>query len=53
PECEDRYPNITVKKIPQMILGKCEFGQDNYDLNIIQATEEVAEEQDLNHEDYE
>lgn len=53
PECEDKYPNITVKKIPQMILGKCEFGQDNYDLNIIQATEEVAEEQDLNHEDYE
>ncbi|MBU0569401.1 site-specific DNA-methyltransferase [Patescibacteria group bacterium] len=53
PECENRHPNITVKKIPLMILGKCEFGQENYDLNIIQATEEVAEYQDANHEDYE
>ncbi|MBU1628346.1 site-specific DNA-methyltransferase, partial [bacterium] len=53
PECDSRHPNITIKKIPLMILGKCEFGQDNYDLNIIQSTEEVAEEQDTNHEDYE
>ncbi|MDP3970912.1 MAG: site-specific DNA-methyltransferase [bacterium] len=53
PECDSRHPNITIKKIPLMILGKCEFGQDNYDLNIIQSTEEVADDQDLNHEDYE
>lgn len=53
PECENRHTNITVKKIPLMILGKCEFGQENYDLNIIQATEEVAEDQETNHEDYE
>jgi adenine-specific DNA-methyltransferase len=46
PECDDRYPNITVKKIPQMILGKCEYGQDNYNLNIIESTEEIAEDQD-------
>lgn len=26
---------IKIKKIPQMLLGKCEFGKDNYDLNII------------------
>jgi len=44
--CENRFPNITIKKIPQMILGKCEFGKDNYDLNIIKATEEEAEESD-------
>jgi adenine-specific DNA-methyltransferase len=44
PESESHYANITVKKIPQMILGKCEFGKDNYDLNIIKATEKVAEE---------
>ena len=30
-----------------MILGKCEFGKDNYDLNIIQATEGIAEDQDI------
>ena len=44
PECENRFANITVKKIPQMILGKCEFATDNYDLNIIKATEAEAEE---------
>lgn len=44
PECENHFANITIKKIPQMILGKCEFGEDNYDLNIIQSTEKEAEE---------
>jgi len=53
PECDDRHPNITIKKIPQMILGKCEYGQDNYDLNIIESTEEAAEDQDLTNEDHE
>lgn len=47
PECEKKYPNITLKKIPQMILGRCEFGKENYDLNIIKATEEIAEDQDI------
>ncbi|MBI5359187.1 MAG: site-specific DNA-methyltransferase [Planctomycetes bacterium] len=37
PGCKERHSNITVKKIPQMVLGKCEFGKDNYDLNIIKA----------------
>ncbi|MFH1739998.1 MAG: site-specific DNA-methyltransferase [bacterium] len=32
--CADRYPNITVKKIPNMLLGRCEFGRDDYSLNI-------------------
>lgn len=44
PESEHHFSNITVKKIPQMILGKCEFGKDNYDLNIIKETEKEAEE---------
>lgn len=30
-----RYANIEVRKIPQSILKKCEFGVDNYNLNII------------------
>jgi len=34
-ECENRFPNITVKKIPQMLLGKCEFGKEDYSLNIV------------------
>jgi len=27
--------NITIKKILQMLLGKCEFGREDYSLNII------------------
>lgn len=29
-----KYPNITIKKIPQILLGKCEFSRDDYSLNI-------------------
>ncbi|MFA4916833.1 MAG: site-specific DNA-methyltransferase [Syntrophales bacterium] len=32
--CEERYANITVRKIPNMLLGRCEFGKDDYSLNI-------------------
>lgn len=34
-DISDKYPNITIKKIPQMLLSKCEFDMDNYNLNII------------------
>jgi len=34
-ECQDHASNITVKKIPQMLLGRCEFNKDDYSLNII------------------
>lgn len=40
PQCKERHRNITIKKIPQMVLGKCEFGKNNYDLNIINASED-------------
>ncbi len=29
------YPNITIKKIPQMLLSHCEFGKADYNLNIV------------------
>jgi len=32
---DNRYDSITVKKIPSMLLGKCEFGRDDYSLNIV------------------
>lgn len=32
---EKAYPNITIKKIPQMLLDRCEFGKTDYNLNII------------------
>ena len=36
-ECKTRYGNITIKKIPQMLLGRCEFGKDDYSFNIVNS----------------
>ncbi|MDU2683610.1 site-specific DNA-methyltransferase [Clostridium sp.] len=33
-ECEDKYENIDIRKIPQAILDKCQFGNESYDLNV-------------------
>ena len=33
--CENRYATITIKKIPKMLLGRCEFGKEDYSLNIV------------------
>lgn len=38
-ECQAAHPNISIKKIPKMLLGRCEFGKDNYNLNIITLPE--------------
>ncbi len=32
---EKAYENITIKKIPQMLLKRCEFGKSDYNLNIV------------------
>jgi len=34
-ECKGKYSNITIKKIPLMLLGRCEYGKEDYSLNII------------------
>lgn len=34
-ECNNRYANITIKKIPKMLLGRCEFDHNDYSLNIV------------------
>lgn len=31
------FKNIVIKKIPQMLLAKCEFGKTDYNLNIINS----------------
>ena len=31
--CQDRYENITVRRLPNMLLGRCEFGREDYSLN--------------------
>ncbi|TVL94910.1 MAG: site-specific DNA-methyltransferase, partial [Candidatus Kuenenia stuttgartiensis] len=50
--CENRYANITIKKIPKMLLGRCEFGKEDYSLNIVnlpvEADEEKIESQETN-----
>ena len=47
-ECKSKYPNITLKKIPQMLLDRCEFGKDDYSLNIVNLpTEELDNEDDI------
>ncbi len=30
----DAFPNLTVKKIPHAVLRKCEWGHDDYSLNV-------------------
>lgn len=39
-----QYENITVRKIPQSVLDKCEYGVDNYNLNIVNPPELDEEE---------
>jgi adenine-specific DNA-methyltransferase len=34
-DCKNRHININVKKIPNILLGRCEFGKEDYSLNII------------------
>lgn len=47
------FANITVKKIPQMLLDRCEFGKLEYNLNIVEEAqpedfedEEILEEEE-------
>ncbi|WP_437822858.1 site-specific DNA-methyltransferase [Tenacibaculum mesophilum] len=49
PECHNKFKNIVLKKIPKMLLGKCEFGKDDYSLNIINPP--VLTEEDLGDEE--
>ena len=51
-ECKQAFPNISIKKIPQMLKDRCEFGKDDYSLNIIELPEEEFEdEEDIYEED--
>jgi len=40
--CDKRHPNIQVKKIPAMLMGRCEFGKEDYSLNIVNLTDEAS-----------
>lgn len=47
-ECRSAFANITIKKIPQMLLGRCEFAHDDYSLNIVELP--VVEEDEFEKE---
>jgi adenine-specific DNA-methyltransferase len=33
-DAAQRWPNLTLKKIPKMVLSRCEWGHDDYSLNV-------------------
>lgn len=46
-ECRNRFSNITIKKIPKVLLDTCEFDRDDYSLNIISVPEIDDETQEV------
>ncbi|TYC55124.1 site-specific DNA-methyltransferase [Zoogloea oleivorans] len=38
----DAYPNLTVKKIPRQVLSRCEWGHDDYSLQVENLPKEPA-----------
>ena len=49
-ECKGKFGNITIKKIPLMLLGRCEYGKEDYSLNIINMPLSEAEFPELEDE---
>ncbi len=47
PECRNRFSNITIKKIPKVLLDTCEFDKDDYSLNIMSVPDIEEEFDDL------
>lgn len=44
---ENTFENLTVRKIPHAVMAKCEWGRDDYSLNIQEAPAESNTENDL------
>jgi len=49
----DEFPNLTLKKIPQAVLERCEWGKDDYSLNVkeLPVTEAVEKLQATNRDE--
>lgn len=54
PECRNKFSNITIKKIPKVLLDTCEFDHDDYSLNIVSVpvTDLSLGEQDFDDEEW-
>ena len=55
-ECKGRHSNITIKKIPQMLYGRCEFGRDDYSFNIVnlphdETDNDITNDDEINSEE--
>jgi len=48
--CDSKYSNITIKKMPKLLLGRCEFGKEDYSFNIVNMP--LEEEDNLNEIDH-
>ena len=52
-QAAERWPNLTIKKIPKMVKDRCEWGHDDYSLNVAnlpmaqKPAAEVAAQDDL------
>lgn len=43
--CSERaFPNVTLKKIPSAVLARCEWGKDDYSLNVAAVTGQEPDE---------
>jgi len=45
---KNNYSNIKLRKIPQSVLSKCEYGADNYNLNVVELSGFDEMEADFN-----
>lgn len=43
---EEAYPNLTIKKIPQAVLSRCEYGHDDYSLQVANLPTKPQDEDD-------
>lgn len=48
---ENTFDNLTVRKIPHAVMAKCEWGRDDYSLNIQEASAEPITEGDLDEDE--
>ena len=51
-QAAERFPNLSLKKIPKMILKRCEWGHDDYSFNVANlpmAEEETEQRPSENH----
>lgn len=45
-KCGTLHPNITLKKIPNLLVNRCEFGRDDYSMHIVNVPVDIPETDD-------